>query len=461
MKKIYTQQNLSSLFFYISILIFIIAFNFTDTPTPTGWYQQWLPSIGPSPITDITFVDSLVGYAVTNYQAANDTDYILKTTNSGDNWNIIRTDVQQYSGFNRVVFLNRDTGYTCGVSDFAASYTSIQKTTNSGLNWFNVPAPDPFFVVDDISILNVDTFWIAVSSSPSGGLFRTTNGGQNWTQQYYQFGGNPAHIYMYNARIGFMDAGSLRKTTDGGQSWTPIIGAGNFLDMYFIDSLTGWKANVDFKKTTNGGLNWVAQTIPSGGNIFDNSVIRITKFNNDTIWTAGAILIVGGTPPARGIMFRTTSSGNTWLFQLPDTAIHINRYSSITFLNNKIGWAYHLASGGIHTTSGGNDTFFTPINIISSLIPNEAMLNQNYPNPFNPGTKIKFKINKKSNISIKVYEITGKFVCELINKELNPGEYETEFNAFNLNTNISSGIYFYSMFTDNNIVDTKKMLLIK
>ncbi|HMS66103.1 MAG TPA: hypothetical protein PKD83_12730, partial [Ignavibacteria bacterium] len=90
-KKIFNPEKLSSLIFYLSIFTFIIAFNFSDHGTG-GWQQQFLPSNLPG-ITDITFTDSLTGFAVTAVDAGN-RSYIIKTTNGGDNWDICFLDTQ-------------------------------------------------------------------------------------------------------------------------------------------------------------------------------------------------------------------------------------------------------------------------------------------------------------------------------------------------------------------------------
>ena len=204
-KKYFNLNNLSTLLLYFSILAFTVAFNFSDNRSG-GWYQQFLPNLNGASISDITFVDSLVGYAVTNNEAVNDTDYILKTTNGGNIWNIIRTDIQTFAGFNKIVFLNKDTGYTCGVSD-NPKFSSLQNTTNGGLIWENINAPDPFFSIDDISVLNNDTIWIAVSSNPTGGVFKTTNGGTSWTRQLNLGSLNPENIYLFNKDIGLNGLG--------------------------------------------------------------------------------------------------------------------------------------------------------------------------------------------------------------------------------------------------------------
>ncbi len=83
-------------------------------------------------------------------------------------------------------------------------------------------------------------------------------------------------------------------------------------------------------------------------------------------------------------------------------------------------------------------------------------LEQNYPNPFNPTTNIKFSIPENGLVSLKVYNVLGEVVADLLNKELVAGNHSVDFNAANL----TSGIYFYTL-TSGNLVSTKKMLLLK
>ncbi len=96
------------------------------------------------------------------------------------------------------------------------------------------------------------------------------------------------------------------------------------------------------------------------------------------------------------------------------------------------------------------------ISQIGSQIPNIYRLEQNYPNPFNPVTKIRFSIPKFSGVNLSVYDVTGRLVSELVNNELNAGEYETDFNA----SDITSGVYFYTL-RAGSFNDTKKLIVIK
>lgn len=89
-------------------------------------------------------------------------------------------------------------------------------------------------------------------------------------------------------------------------------------------------------------------------------------------------------------------------------------------------------------------------------VPSTYDLFQNYPNPFNPVTTIKFQVPKSGLVSIKVYDITGKLVSELVNSNLGAGEYQTEFNA----SNLSSGVYYYKMMSGS-YTSVKSMILIK
>ncbi len=105
--------------------------------------------------------------------------------------------------------------------------------------------------------------------------------------------------------------------------------------------------------------------------------------------------------------------------------------------------------------------FAIGVNNISSNVPAEYKLYQNYPNPFNPMTKIKFSLPSSSKggaiaVQLIVYDILGREIQTLVNDELAPGEYETEFNA----SGLPSGIYLYRI-TAGAFTETKKMILVK
>ena len=89
-------------------------------------------------------------------------------------------------------------------------------------------------------------------------------------------------------------------------------------------------------------------------------------------------------------------------------------------------------------------------------MPEKYYLSQNYPNPFNPETKIDFSIPEKQLISLKIYNVIGEQVAELLNEVRNAGSYSVTFNG----TGLPSGIYVYSLKTENLVIN-KKMTLLK
>ncbi|MEO7356727.1 MAG: T9SS type A sorting domain-containing protein [Ignavibacteria bacterium] len=95
-------------------------------------------------------------------------------------------------------------------------------------------------------------------------------------------------------------------------------------------------------------------------------------------------------------------------------------------------------------------------------VPTRFKLSQNYPNPFNPKTIINYTVGASelpgtNNVSIKVYEISGREVAVLVNQIQNAGYYSVDFDG----NNLSSGVYFYKLAVGGNIIDTKRMVLMK
>jgi hypothetical protein len=95
--------------------------------------------------------------------------------------------------------------------------------------------------------------------------------------------------------------------------------------------------------------------------------------------------------------------------------------------------------------------------VAGSGIPTAFKLEQNYPNPFNPSTAIQFQLDRASHVSLVVYNILGQEVATLLNDVKQAGVYRVTFDA----SKLASGVYFYRLATENGLVASKKMLLIK
>lgn len=90
----------------------------------------------------------------------------------------------------------------------------------------------------------------------------------------------------------------------------------------------------------------------------------------------------------------------------------------------------------------------------SDINKSQSYLNQNYPNPFTTSTEIGYQLKKHSHVSFKVYDILGKEISTLINKQQPPGEYRITFKGEHL----KNGMYIY-VFRAGNSVESRRMIL--
>ena len=120
--------------------------------------------------------------------------------------------------------------------------------------------------------------------------------------------------------------------------------------------------------------------------------------------------------------------------------------------------ADHISFAASHLSSfgGGSDNLVGVEDKNNNVLPSKYALEQNYPNPFNPTTNINFSIPQSGSVTLKVYNTLGAEVKTLISENMAAGNHTVKFNA----TELPSGIYFYTL-NSNNVSITKKMMLIK
>ncbi len=113
-------------------------------------------------------------------------------------------------------------------------------------------------------------------------------------------------------------------------------------------------------------------------------------------------------------------------------------------------------------TSSGEATISDPtllalrLSSTASGVPEVFALKQNFPNPFNPATRISYSIQRKQNITLKIFDLLGREIATLVDQQQTPGLYEITWDA----GACESGVYFYRLQTEN-FTDVKKMVLIK
>jgi hypothetical protein len=89
-------------------------------------------------------------------------------------------------------------------------------------------------------------------------------------------------------------------------------------------------------------------------------------------------------------------------------------------------------------------------------IPKQYMLDQNYPNPFNPSTTIQFGLPEAGNVSLEVFDMTGRRVASLVNERKSAGWHNVTFDA----SNLASGMYIYRI-QSGEFIQTRKLILVK
>ena len=97
-----------------------------------------------------------------------------------------------------------------------------------------------------------------------------------------------------------------------------------------------------------------------------------------------------------------------------------------------------------------------PLAITAPTIPGDYNLHSVYPNPFNPVTTIAYEVPNTSQVTIKVYDISGREAAQLVNSEMAQGYHTVDWNA----TNYASGAYFVKMVAGS-FIQTRKMILLK
>ena len=105
---------------------------------------------------------------------------------------------------------------------------------------------------------------------------------------------------------------------------------------------------------------------------------------------------------------------------------------------------------------GAND-----LSIEDYISPQNFTLDQNYPNPFNSNTTVTYNLPDNQMISLKILDASGKIIRTMVNEFQYSGSKRVQWNAMNDNgQKVSSGVYFFSVETEN-IRQTRKMILLK
>jgi len=345
-----------------------------------------------------------------NYIFAGTDSGLFRSSNNGNTWSSIHQNI--YYTF--VFHLECNEQYV-----FAGTLKGLFRSTNYGATWDSINTGLPYqygrVVIDALTVFN-DTLYAGVQiDPPQKKVYKSTNNGNYWDLiEYNNF--DSVLVYSLQAK----DNSVLCGTHKG----------------VFISKDAGWTWRKLNEINPNIGL--------FGFSILDNDNIVISSFGY-------------------GVQV-TTNGGVNWTFRneglLPDEYFPCALYSS-----------------GIYTYMGTNPFSYMPaifrrvtqqlIPVLENnvTIPDVAELYQNYPNPFNSETKISFSIPSSEGYGfsrgvglarLTVFDISGREIETLVNKQLSPGTYSVIWNA----ADFPSGVYFCRLQSGSS-VSVKKTVLIK
>ena len=421
----------------------------------------------------ITFTDSLTGYI-----GASDSK-IYKTRNGGENWyptNGIITRIAKIFFINPADGVNPQTGWAVGE-------TRIYKTTDGGENWFEqVNRPGAGFT----SVSFVDSLY-GWASLGGWRPYKTTDGGLNWIEQMNLNFYNTYDVYFTNHDTGWIIDifEHLNKTTNGGYVWITLPEIISPFNFNFFPDPSHWIINGSHRYiTTDNGNDWIdiSNDVPTGFNKFQAptdlvgyaaSIGGLILKYIDTIYTPVELTSLLADVNEKDILLTWTTSTetNNKGFSIERKNSKVNKiWITIGFIEGKgtttFNHSYSFIDKNVERCKylyrlkqidfDGSYNYSKVIEVDVSF-PSKFTLEQNYPNPFNPETKINYTIPEETNVSIKLYDITGRELKVLVNEKMQPGYYTIKLKGGEL----SSGVYFCRLVTTSGFTAVKKLILLK
>ncbi len=225
----------------------------------------------------------------------------------------------------------------------------------------------------------------------------------------------------------------------------------DIIGMISID-MVGYNNNYDFTSiVSNEESVWLIDEFVNTNQqfaidmIIDEHVNADARYSDhDNFWDEGydAVLVIEHAPPWRSSQYYTANP--------------YYHTSSDTFERLNMGLVKKVAQLNLATVASMSGTITSIADETAPAIADEFVLYQNYPNPFNAATNIQYNVPHQSNVQIRVYDVLGKEVAELVNEEKQPGTYTERFDG----SNLPSGVYFYRM-RAGGYTETKQFVLMK
>lgn len=326
--------------------------------------------------------------------------------------------------------------------------TSPSITYRPSRLWWNTSGTNEKYLSTDIAffIHSSDSLIISYSGIPdSTKLFfaKTNNSFSDLTSagQYVGFiGGSEANDWKHDTKL----------STNGNSNGSVIA---------IFNQQTGGQNRIKYFRTLNwGNFNSIdGQSVLMGTATGGNSTPDIYGIRNSGTHVIGLYQWTGNCD----LRYIRCLTDGSW----PTDVSRMNYQTSLTgFYGPRVAYRYvsgdscfvafsEVNAPNVWIAYGCSGTILGTSN---NQLPVSYSLSQNYPNPFNPKTIITFSIPKTEKVQLVVYDVMGREVSVIVNKVMNQGTYNVEFDA----SNLASGVYLYKLISGD-FVDIKKMILLK
>ncbi len=344
----------------------------------------------------------------------------------------------QFSGFQSKNMFALASNNNMILAAYDEQWGGLKGSTNNGLSWLTMNLSVQWGVYSLSFKGNSDTVFAGVSASQ--GIRKSVDAGNNWMTMSFN-GYNISDFVFLKDKIFIGTSTSSPNrgvfvSSDQGLNWNKT--GFDSIDVYAIEAAGSRlfaATGIDLYYSDNFGNNWTQVNFQF---ICPTKILALDSLN----------ILIG--TYGNGI-FITTNSGLTWNRKNEGFYNEYNYIAKFIKAENYIFCGTYF--GGLWKRPVSD---FIGIKEDEEIVPENYSLQQNYPNPFNSSTIIKYSVCKASDISIKIYDISGREIKTLVNEYKSPGNYQVSLSGENL----TSGVYFYQL-EAKAYSETKKMVLIK
>jgi len=424
--------------------------------------------------------------------------YTHYSTNLGINWSDAYTVTDNPTGDKGTIAIDNSNASSfkgriyLAWTDVVSPYAAVSSfTTDEGESWSNPqvlnPNPPTRCVGGSVATSNdghVYVCWSGITTNipfkeDFAGFSISSDGGNNWITQQ--------NIFDMNGISGTLASKGGIKVN--GLPQVAVDNSGGIRDgwIYIVTtefdiSPAGSDPDILLHHSTDGGVTWSAGIRVNQDQINNG---KIQYFPSLEIDDEGALNILfyddrNTTSDSTDVFLaRSTDGGNTW----GEFSIKNSRFKPKPIVGGASAYqGDHIALLSVGDKfyalwmadySGIYQVWLALVdrNVLSvkdkpDIPAHSFALYQNYPNPFNPSTRIRYTIEKESNVLLKVYDVLGNDIATLVNEVKPAGIYEVTFDAGSLPGGISarggyaSGVYFYQL-KAGAFLETKKLILLR